>query len=138
MKNWLKEHWVALMIVAALVVAPIYGHADAVSQASSQTKAAATRLYQNCLTASPRTAASVAFTKAAADARRMTGDEEVADQYEALARLQTSTILAPRGYEGSSQLVEVSFDRVDGELTAHLSERSRELLREGCRQAYLP
>lgn len=137
MKNWLKEHWLALMIVTALVAAPIYGHVDAVRQASSQTKAA-TRLYQNCLTASPRTAASVAFTVAAADARRMTGDEEVADQYEALARLQTSTILAPRGYEGSSQLVEVSFGRVDGELTAHLSERSRELLREGCRQAYLP
>lgn len=134
--RWVARNWIAVGVAAALVAAPVLAHSNAKHQAESQSKATATRSYENCLTASPRTATNVAFQKAAASVRRAAGEELVADKYDALAQLQTDTILAPKGYEGSPELVEVSFHREGKKLVARLSAHSQELLKEGCRPAY--
>lgn len=97
-----RNYWYVTLLIVALIAAAVV--AQRRQEQSNQIKQ---RNYENCLVFSPRTAYVVAFTKAAAAARRDTGDPEVADQYEALAQAQTETILAPKGYEGSDQLVQV-------------------------------
>lgn len=134
--KWCKEHWYAAVLAIALVVAAVVANRDARDQSAEIQQ----RNYENCLVASPRTAYTVAFTRAAANARRATGDPFAGDQYDALAAAQTATILAPKGYEGSPQLVQVTFERTlpDGPLRARLTDRSMALLKEGCRRAYGP
>lgn len=134
--KWCKEHWYAAVLAIALVVAAVVANRDARDQSAEIQQ----RNYENCLVASPRTAYTVAFTRAAANARRATGDPFAGDQYDALAATQTATILAPKGYEGSPQLVQVTFERTlpDGPLRARLTDRSMALLKEGCRRAYGP
>lgn len=128
-----RKHWYAAVLIVALIAAAVVAHRDARERSNQEQ-----RNYENCLVLSPRTAYVVAFTKAAADARRDTGDPAVADQYEALAQAQTETILAPKGYEGSDQLVQVKFKHGDdGRPRAQLTGVSMALLKEGCRQAYL-
>lgn len=129
-----RNYWYVAVLIVALIAAAV----DRERHAREQSNQIKQRNYENCLVFSPRTAYVVAFTKAAADARRDTGDPEVADQYEALAQAQTETILAPKGYEGSDQLVQVEFEHGDdGRPRAQLTGVSMALLKEGCRQAYL-
>lgn len=132
--KWCKEHWYAAVLAIALVVAAVVAKRAARNQSAEIQQ----RNYENCLVASPRTAYTVAFTRAVANARRATGDSFVGDQYDALAAAQTATILAPKGYKGSDRLVQVTFKRTSGGLRAQLTPESTALLKEGCQQAYGP
>ena len=137
--NFVKQHWLAFLLLAALIVSPIYSHHDAKTQARQQADVVRQANITRCIATSPRAAYDIAFQYQASSTRKAAGNIVPANKYAALADAGIATVAAPRGHLADPKLVEVVYVKTADPkhpLSAQLTPEALYLQKAGCEEAY--
>jgi hypothetical protein len=137
MLNFIREQWVAGLIVLGLVFVVVSSRENASNQAKAQAGLVRTAAVQRCIDTAPLAAYDIAFQYEAGRARSAAGNIVTGERYAALADAGIRTVAAPKGWAGRKELVEVTYTKLpSGKMRAHLTPRAEKLQIEGCQQAY--
>lgn len=130
--GWLRNNFIAAVFVASCVIAVITVTATANNNAQDTRDASIVQ----CIKGSERAALLSAFQIDAAKARRESGDQKVAERYEAIATGTTRLIPAPPGFENNPALYALKETTIDGKTALVLTDRARTLQKRGCELAF--
>lgn len=128
--QWIRANWLALIVVLAIGASFVAAREDS----RARTDAQRINLIQGCIRNSSKTALDTAYKMRTADARRSTGDDKIADDYDAFARGALISIPAPKGFEESTALIGVRLNAAGDKYV--LTKQAVTLQRAGCERAY--
>lgn len=133
---FLRHNWLVILFLAAIIVS----FAVTVSDSRSRDDKTRATLVEGCTRTSGRTALDAAYKYRTAEARRSTGDEDIARDYDAFAQGQLDLIPAPKGFEGNKALADVEpvYDKAGKLVKYKVSPAARELHVAGCERIYKP
>ena len=129
--EWIRQNLVAAAVLLAVVASFVIGRLDS-EVAQDKTREDSVAL---CTIANQGRALDASYKHSTGDARRSTGDEEIADQYDAYARGVEASLAISRYIEHPSQAAQVELvDGPEGPMY-QLTSESKALIAEGCERA---
>ncbi len=132
--KFVKDNWVAIIFILAVLGSFVVAREDS----KTRDRAQHTQLVEGCKRNSARAALIGAYQHETAEARRASGDFDVAEKYDAFRLASFELIPVPEGLDpGDMSLAEVEPVTQGGKIVKYrLTKRATALQAAGCERAY--